>query len=204
MSQRRVLEVLMGGGAIRRSKELIREGVAGATIRRALADGWLEKVSHGTYRQAGSDHEGGEQLAEALARTPRGVVCLHSAAALHGLGDTEPGAVWIAIPHAARRPSIDWPKVRWVRWRREASFTSGVSERRVCGVTVRATDPARTVIDMLDSRLVKDRTHGLRCLADYLATGGSGAELRMAAREQSVSAGVRAALDVALTMAEAA
>ncbi len=194
----------MGDGAIRRSRDLIRVGVAGATIRRALADGWLERVSTGTYRKGGAPHEEGEQLAEAIARTPDGVVCLHSAAALHGLGDVEPESVWIAIPHSARRPALDWPAVRWVRWRRDASFTEGVSERRVCGVTVRTTDPARTVVDMLDVRMVKDPAHGLRCLSDYLSRGGSHAELRSAARSLNASARVRAKLELAAAMDAAA
>ena len=187
----------MGDGSIRRSRDLVREGVAATTIQRALASGWLERVSKGTYRRSGASYEEGEQLAEAIARAPGGVVCLHSAAALHGLGCLEPRSVWVAIPHSCKAPRIATPNVRWVRWRRDASFKVGVAERTVCGVAVRFTDPARTVVDLIDLRNQVDRHVGLACLRDYVAAGGSRAALRDTARKAGAASGVFTMLAIA-------
>jgi predicted transcriptional regulator of viral defense system len=184
MEQRSVLEALMGGGAICRSRDLVQAGVATATIQRALNVGWLEKVSRGTYRRGAAYEQGGE-LAEVMARVPAGVICLHSAAALHSLGDAVPHRIWVAVRHDRKPPLVDWPHVRWVRWRRTSAFQAGVTEQMICSVKVRLTGPARTVVDMLDTRLNADRDLGLSILRDYLAQGRPIAELRQIAHEMS-------------------
>ncbi len=201
MGQRSVLEALMGGGDIRRSRDLICEGVAAATIQRALAAGWLEQVSRGTYRRKGAAVEDGQEFAEVLARVPTGVICLHSAAALHALGEAAPRLVWVAVPHKTKPPALDWPKVRWVRWRREAAFRAGVTERSVCGVRVNVTSPARTVVDMLDVRGAADRAAGLQALRDYLARGGSPPELRGLAHTLGSASRLARTLDLAEALA---
>ena len=191
----------MGGGDIRRSRDLIREGVAAAPIQRALAAGWLEQVSRGTYRRRGAGFEDGQELAEVLARVPAGVICLDSAAALHALGEAEPRSIWVAVPHKSKPPTLDWPKVRWVRWRREAAFRAGVTERSVCGVRLRVTGPARTVVDMLDARGTVDRAAGLQALRDYLAAGGSPPELRGVAHMLGSAGRLARTLDLAEALA---
>ncbi len=201
MVQRAVLEGLMRDGAIRRSRDLAKKGVAAATVQRALADGWLEKVSRGTYRKAGANHEEGEHLAEVMARVSEGVVCLHSAAALHGLGDLEPRDVWIGIPHAAKPTALHNRGVRFVRWRRTEAFREGVSERRVCGIQVKVTGPARTVVDLLTLKGGSGWDVGLRCLGDYFRNGGSSAELRSSARAMGAADRLANTFDVAEAMA---
>ncbi len=191
----------MRGGEICRSRDLVREGVATATIQRALAAGWLEKISRGTYRRKGAAYEDGEALAELAARATAGVVCLHSAAALHGLGEMEPHLIWMAVPHSSRPPAVEWPRVRWVRWRREAAFHAGIVDRIVCGVRVRVTCPARTVVDMLEPRGPAESAEGLRVLRDYLAEGGSRVELRSMARMMAASAIVLKAVEIAEVLA---
>lgn len=191
----------MRGGEICRSRDLVREGVATATIQRALAAGWLEKVSRGTYRRKGAAFEDGEALAELAVRAPAGVVCLHSAAAWHGLGEAQPHLVWMAVPHALKPPAVEWPRVRWVRWRRTAAFDAGIVERIICGVKVRVTSPARTVIDMLDPRGPAPRDDGLKVLRDYLGEGGSRAELRAMAWSMAVGKSVLKTVDMAEVLA---
>lgn len=171
------LRELMAGGAVWRMRDLTRQGVAAATVRRALAAGLVEQVSRGTYRENGAPLVPGAHLAEAIARVPRGVVCLHSAAALHGLGDVVPPRVWIGVPNAYKPPAIEWPPVRYVRWRRAAAFSVGISERTTCGVRVRMTDPARTVVDLLLMREAAGEERGLECFRDFLAQGGAPADL---------------------------
>lgn len=152
-------------------------GVTATTVRRAVAAGIVEQMSRGTYRIAGAPHEEAMHLAEALVRIPRGIICLHSAAQVHGLGDHAPARVWVALPNRLHPPRLDWPPIRFVLWRGDAAFQVGVEEREICGVAVRITAPSRTVVDMLRMRSTVGEETALRCLRDYFGMGHSAAAL---------------------------
>lgn len=173
ISQQRRLETLVADGSVWRLKDLARHGITAVTVARALARGALERVSRGTYRRHGVQYVFGSELAEIIARAPRGIACLFSAAAFHRLGTVEPPESWLALPHATRPPRIEWPPVRWVFWRPELAFRIGITERLICGVTVRLTDPVRTVVDMLRTSRTVGEDRALEVLRDYLAGGGS-------------------------------
>lgn len=173
MVQLAKLGALLASGRIWRMSALLNEGITAATVRRALAAGVVEQVSRGTYRWAGMPREDGANLAEALARVPRGLVCLLSAAQFHDLGDELPRQVWIAIPNSDHTPKLDHPPVKVVRWVNPSAFSIGVESHSICGVEVRVTNPARTVIDMLRMTTTVGEEDALKCLGDYLGTSGS-------------------------------
>lgn len=204
MGQLERLEACMSDGSVWRARDLALEGITATTVARALAAGRLERVSRGTYRLAGAPHAEGEQLAEAAVRAPRGVVCLHSAAAAHGLGDVEPARVWVALPHSLKPPRLEWPVVRWIRWRSPAAFETGVEERLVCGVRVRLTGRARTVVDMLRMRGAVGEDRALECLRDYFEAGGSPGELGSVAAALGAGRGLSPLLRSAAVLARAA
>jgi predicted transcriptional regulator of viral defense system len=168
---------LLADGAVWRMRDLVDRGITAATVRRAVASGVVHAVSRGVYRLADAPAVPHAHLAEALLRIPRGLVCLHSAAVLHSLGDVAPARTWIAIPYGAKAPRLEWPPVRIVRWRSDAPFTVGVEERTVCGVAVRATGAARTVVDMLRMSATVGEDRALGCLRDFVAGGGAPGEL---------------------------
>ncbi len=56
MSQLETLLACLSGGGILRMTELLRAGVTAASVQRALATGLVERVSRGTYRQAGAPY----------------------------------------------------------------------------------------------------------------------------------------------------
>jgi predicted transcriptional regulator of viral defense system len=82
---------------------------------------------------------------------PHGVVCLLSALRFHRLTTQAPFEVWLAIGEKAWRPKLDYPPLHIVRFSGPA-LTTGVEEHIVQGVTVRVTDPARTVVDCFKYR----------------------------------------------------
>lgn len=77
-----------------------------ATLYRALgrlqAADLVQRVARGTYRLGrGLDPVRAEDYWTLLsALVPKGVVCLLSALAFHGIGTQQPGELWLAVPGA--------------------------------------------------------------------------------------------------------
>jgi predicted transcriptional regulator of viral defense system len=74
-----------------------------------------------------TEHHG---LAVAAAAVPHGVVCLLSALDFHGIGTQIPSEIWLAIDRRTRRPSLEAPPLRLVRFSSEA-LTAGVEHHRI-------------------------------------------------------------------------
>jgi predicted transcriptional regulator of viral defense system len=128
-----------------RYRDIDRVGLTRGRLRGMLQRGVAEQVGRGLYRKVSEATEL-DTVATACARVPGGVVCLLTALAIHRIGTQLPEEVWIAIDRKARKPRLgDFP-VRIVRFS-PALLRYGIEERRVHGVSVRITSPARTVVD---------------------------------------------------------
>ena len=204
MTQLERLRGLLAEGEIWRMGALADAGVTATTVRRAVAAQLVEQVSRGVYRRLGAPHVAGTHLAEALVRVPRGLICLHSAAQAHGLGDETTNRTWVAVPHGCHPPRVEWPPMRFVHWRDPAAFEVGVEEKVVSGVTVRTTCPARTVVDMLRMSSVVGEDRALECLRDYLDGSEPVAELQATAAALGVGRRLAPVLRVASALARAA
>lgn len=158
MSQRikshrdRVIEVLRQQGMARLS-ELMRAGVTAAAVTRLEREGAIVRLTRGLYQLPDAPLDAHHTLAEAAKRVPRGVVCLVSALAFHDLTDRMPPKVWMAIAPNDWRPRVTQPPIRFVRFPPEA-LEDGVDPHRIEGVTVRITDPTRTIVDLFRYRRV--------------------------------------------------
>jgi predicted transcriptional regulator of viral defense system len=84
-------------------------------------------------------------------RIPRGVVCLLSALAYHDIGTQLPSVVWLAIDQRSRPLVTTGLPAKIVRFSAQ-SLVEGVEEHSVEGVTVRITNPAKTVADCFKFR----------------------------------------------------
>ncbi len=134
-----------------RSFELGRAGVTGATLSRMKEKGLVLQLGRGLYQLPDAPADAHHSLAEAAKRVPKGVVCLVSALAFHGLTDTIPARVWMAIGPKARRPRIAEPPFQVVRFGGNA-LSSGIEEHTIGLVPVRIYDPAKTVVDLFRYR----------------------------------------------------
>ena len=145
-------------------------GLSARRIQRLLDEKKLERVGRGLYvwKARPSRHR---TLAEASVRVPHGVVCLLSALAFHGLGTQVPHVVWMAIHVKARRPRVDWPPIKFVHASGRA-WTFGIEERKIEGVVVRITSPAKTIADCFKFRSAVGLDVALEGLRDYLGRRG--------------------------------
>jgi len=161
-----------------RQKGLVRlrdaqaRGVHPEYLRRLASRGELERVGRGLYALPNAQITEHHSLAEVAARVPQGVVCLLTALRVHDLGTQNPKNVWLAIDRKAALPRLKYPPLRIVRFSKPA-LTQGVEERRIEGVLVRLTTPARTVVDCFKYRnkigldVALEALHALRRRKDF-------------------------------------
>jgi predicted transcriptional regulator of viral defense system len=95
-----------------------------------------------------SEHHG---LALAAAMVPKAVMCLLSALSFHRVGTQLPHEVWIALDRRTRRPRLQYPRLRVVRFGGEA-LTEGVESHRIEGESVRVYSVAKTIADAFKYR----------------------------------------------------
>ncbi len=148
--QDRALSLLKERG-ITRLSEFTRAGVTAATVARMKERGLILQLSRGLYQLADASLDANHSLAEAAKLVPKGVVCLVSALAFHGLTDTVPPRVWMAIGSKDWRPRTTHPPLQFVRFTAKL-LHSGVEQHTIEGVSVRITSPARTIVDLFRYR----------------------------------------------------
>ncbi|MGH3326749.1 MAG: type IV toxin-antitoxin system AbiEi family antitoxin domain-containing protein [Streptomycetales bacterium] len=129
-----------------------RAGVQNRDLYRARDDGVLLELSRGVFRRASAPTPTYPGLLGVAHRAPGAVVCLLSAAAVHGLTDELPPAIQIAVPRRAWRPVIEYPPVEVFSWD-AATFELGLELVDAAeGEPVRVYSPARTVVDLMRLR----------------------------------------------------
>jgi predicted transcriptional regulator of viral defense system len=148
--QERAIALLKKQGMLRLS-ELKEAGITAATVSRMKEKGLVLHLSRGLYQLPDALFDSHHALAEAAKLVPKGTICLTSALAFHGLTDTIPSRVWVAIGAKDRRPRIETPPLQFVRYG-EKVLTSGIKEHVIEGVRVRVYNPAKTVVDLFRYR----------------------------------------------------
>jgi predicted transcriptional regulator of viral defense system len=120
-------------------------------LTRLTEQGVLLRSGRGLYVLAKADVSENHSLAEACKRVSGGIVCLLSALRFHGLTTQNPWEVWMAVTPASRKPKVDHPPLRVVRFSGKA-FAEGVEHHRIEGVEVRIYCAAKTVADCFKYR----------------------------------------------------
>ncbi|MFN9737183.1 MAG: type IV toxin-antitoxin system AbiEi family antitoxin domain-containing protein [Pseudomonadota bacterium] len=134
-----------------RLSELIAAGATGATVSRLERDGLIVRLTRGLYQLADAPLDANQSLAEAAKLVPKGVVCLTSALAFHGLTDQIPARIWMAIGTKDWRPRASYPPMRFARFD-FARLKSDVETHRIDGVAVPVFGIARTIADLFRYR----------------------------------------------------
>jgi len=154
-----------GIGAFFRPRDLEPLKIPFAELQRLVAAGTVEKVGPGLYRLAAVEPSEFEALAMVASAAPGGIICLLSALRLHEMGTQASHEVWLALDRKARKPARLPSKVRIVRFS-GAMLTYGIETRPILGVPVRATSPARTVVDCFRYRTKLGLDVALEALRD--------------------------------------
>ncbi len=150
-SQRHIAHALLETHGILRLAELRDAGVTAATVSRMARDGEVVRLSRGLYQLADAPADANHGLAEAAKRLPKGIVCLVSALAFHGLTDQLPAKVWMAVGKQDWVPKSEGMPIRVVRFA-ERLLAEGIETHPIEGVPVRVFGIAKTVADCFRHR----------------------------------------------------
>jgi predicted transcriptional regulator of viral defense system len=146
---------------IARLSEFIAEGITAATVSRMAKKGLVTQLSRGLYQLTDAPLDANHTLAEVAKLIPKGIVCLDSALAFHGLTDRIPSGVWVAIAFREWRPRLTRPPVHIVRFGPKM-FDTGYEQHLIERVPVRIYEPAKTVADLFFAAHRQHRWYGSR------------------------------------------
>lgn len=168
MSHReRALRLIQERG-IARARDFKMAGIPLAYLRRLTNVGDLVRLGRGLYQdpeRVGEDIA--HDLAEAARLVPNGVVSLISALRHYELTTQLPHAVWMTIPHKARTPNVQSPRIEIVRATGDV-LTAGVEHIRIEGVDVPIYCVAKTVADCFKHRRHVGEDVAIEALRDAL------------------------------------
>ena len=142
-------------------------GITAATISRMHADGDVVRLARGLYQLPDAAIDANHSPAEAAKRVPKGVICLVSALAFHGLTDQLPRAVWMAIGAKDWAPKEGSPQIRIVRFT-EPLLKEDVITERIEGVSVKIFGVAKTIADCFRHRRTVGQSVALEGLQEAL------------------------------------
>jgi predicted transcriptional regulator of viral defense system len=146
----RIVQLLKTRGVLR-PRDLDTLNISREYLNRLFAQGVLERPGRGLYSLPNSAPTEHRSLVEACKLVPHGVICLLSALRFHNLTTQSPFEIWMAIDEKARRPKIEFPVLRIVRYSGNA-LTFGVQKKQIEGITIQVYSPAKTVVDCFKYR----------------------------------------------------
>lgn len=145
-----VLKVVRRLGIVR-AAELEAHGIPRGRLYALVRKGLVERQARGIYAAARHPITAEHTLAQVAKRVPAGVFCLLTALRFHELTTQAPAEVWIALAEKARKPRLDYPRLRVARFSGPA-LTEGIETHRVEGVELRIYSAAKTVADCFKYR----------------------------------------------------
>jgi predicted transcriptional regulator of viral defense system len=164
----RVVALIDHHGLVR-ARDVQRAGIPTVYLTRLVRAGILDRVARGLYARASSPPSEHVSLAEVAKLAPKGVICLLSALAFHGLGTQNPHRVWLALPHKSTPPSTVPARLAVVRMHPRA-LEAGVETHRIDGTPVPIFDPSKTIADLFRFRTRVGLDVALEALKAYWAS----------------------------------
>jgi hypothetical protein len=172
-TQRTEALALLKRRGMTRLAEFALAGITATTISRMEQAGEVVRLARGLYQLPDAALDAHQALAEVSRLVPKGVICLASALAFHGLTDQMPPKVWIAIGRKDWRPRLTYPPVRIARFSDEL-LSRSVERKKIAGTVVPIFTVAKTVADLFRYR---------KTVGDALAIEG----LRQALRQRKAT-----------------
>ena len=172
-TQRTQALALLKRRGMTRLAEFSEAGITATTVGRMEQAGEVVRLARGLYQLPDAPLDAQQSLAEVARLIPKGVICLASALAFHGLTDQMPPKVWIAIGRKDWRPRITYPPIRIARFS-DKLLGRSVERKKIAGTSVPVFAVAKTVADLFRYR---------RTVGDALAIEG----LRQALRQRKAT-----------------
>jgi len=188
------LEIIRELGIVRPG-DLEARGISRGILYELVRDDLVVREARGIYVASQHPYSANHTLAHVAKRVPAGVLCLLTALRFHELTTQNPAEVWIALAEKARKPRLEYPRLRVARFSGPA-LTEGIQKHRIENVDVRIYSAAKTVADCFKYRNKVGVDVAVEALRDYLRRHRGGAnELARFARICRVSRVMQPYLD---------
>ena len=178
--------------------EAIAHGLSAERLYAYRDEGVVEQISRGLYRWADAP-EIDQNLLEIAYRIPKGTLCLTTALARHGLTDSIPTRIDVAVPRGHRIPVLQSPVD--IRVFAKDTFELGRGEFKVGeGFAVGLYSPERSLVDMIRLRHREGSDIAWEALRRWLGRKGAkpAALIEMAKSLHGAERAVRNALEIVL------
>lgn len=146
-------------------------GLSDRSLRRFVASGAIERLSHGIYRKADAPPVDLDHVEIAL-RAPEATLCLTTALSLHDLTDIVPARIDVALPRSQRQPRVSAP-VQWHRFHEETYDIGRESFSVEDGLALGIYSAERCIIDAFRLRHTEGEDVALEALKRWLPRAGS-------------------------------
>ena len=178
-----------------RPVDLDTRGIPRGQLYSLVRKGLVARQARGIYVVRQHPYTSAHTLAQVAKRVPKGVFCLLTALRFHDLTTQNPAEVWLALHEKARRPRLDYPRLRVARFS-GAALTEGIEIHRLEGVEARVYSAAKTVADCFKYRNKVGIDVAVEALRDFARRHRGGAtELARFARICRVSRVMQPYLD---------
>lgn len=167
ISQKEKLFEYLEAHTLVRARELRHQGIQATVISRAIKSRDIVRVARGLYQLSQVDVDAFITLAEAHKRVPRGVICMTTALAFHGLTDQMPRKVWMAIGAKDWEPKVSYPPLKIVRFR-PPYFELYVERHSISGINVPIYSAAKSIADAFRNSRLVDRSVAIECLRNAM------------------------------------
>ena len=164
----RALKAFREHGGLLRLSEARAAGIHPATLYRLRDTGTIRVLTRGLYGLSDMPRQSQPDLVTVCRATPRGVICLVSALAWHGLTAEIPHVVDCALPRGVRPPRLAYPPLR-VFWFGPEAYAQGIETPVVDGSQLRVYSPEKTLADCFKFRNTLGLDTALDALRRYRA-----------------------------------
>jgi len=165
----KIISILNRHNGYARMKDLKNASVQIRDVANLVHKGVIEKIKPGLYRLAELQQVDGIPISfiDVCQAIPKGVICLLSALEFFNLTTFNPSEVYIALPHSAKAPKIEYPPVRFFYFRDRFYEFSIQSIKSKHGV-IRIYDREKSLCDMFRYRKKLGEDIALEALKNYL------------------------------------
>ena len=138
-------------GGVLRTAQAIDAGVHPRVLYALRDDGIVQPIARGLFRLTDMAPLESPDLFVVASKVPRGVICLISALAFHGLTTQSPREVSIALAKGSEEPRIGYPPVKFY-WISGPAFLEGIENHKKDGTVIRVYCAEKTLADCFKFR----------------------------------------------------
>lgn len=176
----KILDIFKQHNGYIRMKDLKAAGVQPRDIARLIQEELIEKVKPGLYRLSELIETGAIAVSfiDTCQAIPQGVICLFSALEYYELTTFNPSEVYVALPHASKAPSLNYPIIRTFYFRKRF-YQLGINTIETRYGKIQIYNPEKSICDAFRYRKKLGEDIPMEALKNYLKKKNANINLLM-------------------------